>query len=130
VLPTINKCQFFQSRRPGATGPTPQPSWLTIQQTESHLLERKMPQIYTIDIVEMAFPENTGVKQGDTVVWANRMNMVHTITADDGQFDSGVIGQDQAFSQVFETVGTIDYHCEIHPNMVGRISVSVSGAGA
>jgi plastocyanin len=83
-----------------------------------------MPQIHTVDNEEMAFPENTDIKQGDTVVWTNRMNMVHTITADVGQFDSGVIGQDHAFSQVFATVGAIDYHCEIQPNMVGRISVS------
>lgn len=83
-----------------------------------------MSKTYNIDIKEMAFPKNTGVEQGDTVVWTNRMNMAHTITADDGQFDSGVIGKDQVFSQVFKTAGTIDYHCEIHPNMVGRISVS------
>ena len=83
-----------------------------------------MPQTHHIDIEKMAFPENTDVKKGDTVIWTNRMNMGHTVTGDNGEFDSGVIGKDQLFSQVFTIAGAIAYHCEIHPNMVGRISVS------
>jgi hypothetical protein len=45
-----------------------------------------------------------------------------------GEFDSGVIGKDQSFSQVFDTVGSIDYHCDIHPNMVGKITVKLGGS--
>ena len=54
----------------------------------------------------------------------NRMNMSHTVTADNGEFDSGVLGQDQSFSHTFDAVGSVDYHCEIHPDMTGKISIS------
>ena len=72
----------------------------------------------------MMFPANTPVAVGDTVVWTNRMNMSHTVTADNGEFDSGVLGQDQSFSHTFDAVGSVDYHCEIHPDMTGKISIS------
>ena len=61
---------------------------------------------------------------GDTVVWTNRMNMNHTVTADNGEFDSGVLGQNQSFSKVFNSVGTFTYQCQIHPDMTGKVSVS------
>ena len=83
-----------------------------------------MAQTYGIDIKTMAFPENTDVQVGDTVTWTNRMNMSHTVTAEDGQFDSGVLGKGKSFSQTFTAAGVIDYQCQIHPNMVGRITVS------
>lgn len=79
---------------------------------------------HKIDITKMAFPASTAVAKGDTVVWTNQMSMNHTVTADDGSFDSGVLGKDKSFSQVFQNAGSVDYHCDIHPNMTGKIVVS------
>jgi plastocyanin len=79
---------------------------------------------YTIEITKMTFPDSTAVKQGDTVVWTNRMSMNHTVTADNGEFDSGVLGRNKSFSHEFATAGTVPYHCEIHPNMTGNVVVS------
>jgi plastocyanin len=79
---------------------------------------------YNIDITAMAFPDSTAIAKGDTVVWTNRMNMNHTVTADNGEFDAGVLGKNKSFSHTFETIGSVPYHCEIHPNMTGTIVVT------
>jgi plastocyanin len=99
------------------------------QDSSKHAREEKMAQTHKIDIVAMAFPGDTPVGVGDTVVWTNKMNMSHTVTADDGSFDSGVLGRDQPFSHTFDTVGSVDYHCEIHPNMIGKVTVAAAGKG-
>jgi plastocyanin len=52
------------------------------------------------------------------------MGMQHTVTADDGSFDSGPIAQGETFSQVFNAAGSVGYHCEIHPQMTGTIIVT------
>ena len=88
-----------------------------------------MPRTHNIEITTMAFPNDTPVAAGDTVVWTNRMDMEHTVTADGGEFDSGILGQDKSFSHLFEAAGTIGYHCEIHPKeMQGKVSVTSSAA--
>ena len=48
-------------------------------------------------------------------------------TASDASFDSGVIGPGESFGQVFETVGTYDFFCAIHPEMQGTITVVAPG---
>jgi plastocyanin len=87
-----------------------------------------MTQTHTIEITAMKFPADTPVAQGDTVVWTNRMSANHTITADDGSFDSGPLGKDKSFSHTFGAAGTVPYHCEIHPFMTGAVSVTASAA--
>jgi plastocyanin len=53
---------------------------------------------------------------------------VHTVTADDGSFDSGNLNPTQSFSLVFNTVGQFNYHCQYHQSlgMVGTINVAAS----
>jgi plastocyanin len=82
-----------------------------------------MPQTHNIDITAMSFPDDTPVAAGDTVVWTNKMGMAHTVTADDGTFDSGRLTKDKSFSHVFNNAGQVAYHCEIHPSMTGTITV-------
>jgi hypothetical protein len=49
---------------------------------------------------------------------------VHNITSDDGAFAaSGNLGGDATYS-VTLTAGTYPYHCQIHPAMVGTITVN------
>ncbi|MEA2870428.1 MAG: hypothetical protein QOH67_404 [Hyphomicrobiales bacterium] len=86
--------------------------------------QKGMAQTYSIEITKMAFPDETKIAAGDTIVWTNRMSMNHTVTADNGEFDAGVLGKDKSFSQTFNQPGTIAYHCEIHPNMTGAIIVT------
>jgi hypothetical protein len=50
------------------------------------------------------------------------------VTADGGAFDSGNLATGQTFSQTFSAAGTFAYHCNIHPQMTGTVTVT-GGAG-
>lgn len=58
-----------------------------------------------------------------TVTWTNDDTMVHTVTANDGSFDSGDIQPGASFSHSFTSTGTIGYHCIHHAGMTGTIIV-------
>jgi plastocyanin len=60
---------------------------------------------------------------GDTVTWSNHGGRTHTVTADNGEFDSGELSDGQTFTHTFTTTGTHTYHCIIHPGMIGQIDV-------
>jgi plastocyanin len=84
-----------------------------------------MAQTHNIEITGMSFPDDTPIAKGDTVVWTNRMGMAHTVTADDGSFDSGQMGRNKSFSYLFGSAGTVPYHCDNHPDeMTGKVSVT------
>jgi plastocyanin len=77
-----------------------------------------------VEIENFAFtPQNIQISVGDTVTWENYDAAPHTVTGDNGEFDSGELATDQTFSHTFDTAGTFTYHCEIHPNMTGSIVV-------
>lgn len=66
---------------------------------------------------------NLTVTIGGTVVWVNDDNMVHTVTANDGSFNSGDIQVNSSFSKTFNATGAYPYHCTYHSNMTGTIVV-------
>ncbi|HEX2066107.1 MAG TPA: cupredoxin family copper-binding protein, partial [Candidatus Thermoplasmatota archaeon] len=68
-------------------------------------------------------PASLAVQAGGRVVWTNQDGAMHTVTADDGSFDSGTLAQGATFRHTFAAAGTLDYHCSIHPSMQGRIVV-------
>lgn len=75
-------------------------------------------------IKDRAFhPTTLDVAIGTTVTWTNQDEFGHTVTADDGSFDSGTVSGGATFSQVFDTAGTFAYHCKIHSGMHGTITV-------
>src|SRR5215217_7483825 len=85
----------------------------------------------TISIKNFAFdPSNTSVSPGTTVTWVNNDQTAHTMTATNpaGLFGSGTLQPGQSYSFKFDKPGTYTYHCEIHPDMTG--TVTVSGASA
>ena len=61
-----------------------------------------------------------------SVKWKNNdaMSPEHTVTADLGAFNSGSMAESNTFTFTFTTAGTYDYHCSIHPTMVGQIIVT------
>jgi len=78
-----------------------------------------------VDIKDFAFsPADLEVSVGTTVTWTNDDSATHTVTADDGSFDSGDLANGATFSQTFDTAGTFTYHCAKHPNMTATITVS------
>lgn len=85
-----------------------------------------------VGINNFAFmPASITVTAGSTVTWTdNQSGVPHTVTADDGSFDSGRLTTGQSFSMTFSAAGTITYHCNIHPSMHGTITVMASQASA
>jgi len=59
----------------------------------------------------------------NTVTWINNDNAPHTVTANDGSFDSGGLNPGQSWTYTFTTPGTYAYHCSYHPWMTGTIIV-------
>lgn len=52
-----------------------------------------------VDIKNLAFnPASITVRAGDTVTWTNSDSMAHTVTADNGEFDSGNLAQEKALA--------------------------------
>jgi plastocyanin len=68
-------------------------------------------------------PEQLDVLPGQTVLWANVSERTHTVTSDDGLFDSGDVTGGKSFTFRFNTAGTYRYHCTIHPGIVGEVDV-------
>jgi len=68
-------------------------------------------------------PTPLEVLPGETVEWDNISSRAHTVTADDESFDSGDIEAGDHFERTFDAVGAYDYHCRIHPGMVGELDV-------
>jgi plastocyanin len=76
-----------------------------------------------IDIRDFAFaPTELRVAAGTEITWTNRDPAPHTVTADDGSFDSGEIAPGETYSIALEA-GSVAYACLIHPTMTGTITV-------
>jgi nitrite reductase (NO-forming) len=61
---------------------------------------------------------------GTTVTWTNDdPGMVHSVTAADGSFDSGLLATGETFSHTFDSPGEFEYYCTPHPWMRARVSV-------
>jgi len=78
----------------------------------------------TVSIHDDAFdPVQTAIAPGTTVTWVNNDEEAHTVTADDGLFDSGRLAPGDSYSVWFDGSGMVAYHCEPHPHMTGTIEV-------
>ncbi len=64
-------------------------------------------------------PQRVTIQKGATVVWINQEADTHTVTADDGKFDSGDLDLGGMFSFTFNEAGTFPYYCEIHGDRGG-----------
>ena len=63
------------------------------------------------------------VRAGTRVRWVNGDQLQHSVTADDGSFDSGLIDPNQTFERVFDQPGDYPYHCTPHPFMQSQVIV-------
>ena len=68
-------------------------------------------------------PANIQVRVGTTITWTNQDNVPHSITFKNGMKDSGLLAYRQSFSYTFNTPGTYQYYCTVHPYMVGTVTV-------
>jgi plastocyanin len=84
----------------------------------------------TVVMKDIAFkPTSVTVAKGGTVKWTNDDSVGHDVTKTGGpgpKFSSGASGGMQkgdTFQQKFDTAGTIDYVCTVHPNMKATVTV-------
>jgi plastocyanin len=77
-----------------------------------------------VEMRGMAFaPMRLETNAGATVEWTNRDQIAHTVTADDGSWDSGPIEPGATWRHTFDTPGTYAFHCSPHPYMTGVVVV-------
>jgi plastocyanin len=80
-----------------------------------------------VDIKNFAFsPADITVKVGTTVTWTNSDSTTHTVTETDGQDgpNSGNLEPGKTYTFTYNTAGTFKYHCAIHPEMLGTVTVT------
>jgi len=87
----------------------------------------KGPGTNEVFIQNMAFdPGTITITVNSTITWTNKDAITHTVTSDNGSFDSGNIAGGGSFSHTFSTAGTYSYHCSIHPYMTGVVKVNTA----
>jgi plastocyanin len=78
----------------------------------------------TVRIANLSFgASELRVRAGTRVRWVNDDQVQHSVVADDGGFDSGLIDPGRSFERVFDRPGSHSYHCTPHPFMHGRVIV-------
>lgn len=70
-------------------------------------------------------PAEITLKAGGMVTFINRDSTPHTVTPDlaEAFISTGRLTKDESKNLVFDTPGVYSYHCEIHPSMMGKITV-------
>ena len=83
-----------------------------------------------VTIRDFAFsPKSVTIDVGDTVTWTNKDTVKHSATAEDGSFDTGLLGKGRSGSNTFDEAGTFQYICKPHPFMKGTITVRAASSG-
>ena len=83
------------------------------------------------EIVDFSFsPGELSIPVGSTVTWRNTGEAPHTVTAEDGSFDSDMIAAGGSWSRTFDSAGTFAYFCAFHPDMAGVLTVTSTAAAA
>jgi len=83
-------------------------------------------------------PPNLEVQAGSTVLFANVGGKPHTLTADDGSFDTGVVApgaEGGRFAGTNATItlskpGRFPFHCEVHPAAMRGVLTVAGGEAA
>lgn len=74
--------------------------------------------VHTVSIENMKFsPAEVSVDKGDTILWVNKDLVPHTVTAENGSFDSKSIEPDKTWKIASVKKGKIVYKCSFHPMM-------------
>lgn len=80
-----------------------------------------------ISISNFSFsPASVTVKKGTSVTWTNQDSVAHTVVETDGKDgpQSQSVSKGQSYSFTYNTVGSFAYHCSIHPDMTGTVTVT------
>jgi len=75
-------------------------------------------------IADFTFAQPVTAKVGDVVGWKNDDTTAHSVVLDDGSCQTDNIDAGASASLTFNAAGTFPFHCGIHSNMTGTITVS------
>jgi plastocyanin len=88
-------------------------------------VESGTPGSVAVAIKGFAFsPSAITAKVGETVTFTNGDSASHTATLDDGTCDTGLITNGKSGSLTFSAAGAYPFHCTVHTDMKGTITVS------
>jgi len=80
----------------------------------------------TVLVVDVNFREKeVTVPVGTTITWMYNGNLPHTVTSDDGLFESGTLSSGGSFSYTFDEAGTFAYYCRFHGGPGGSAMAGV-----
>jgi plastocyanin len=86
----------------------------------------------TIDIVgqngTQAFAPNPANYGGQMVVFRNTHNVPHRVVLNDGSVDTGDIPPGTTSRAVLMPAVGTNYHCSLHPGMIGAVASTSGGA--
>jgi plastocyanin len=71
-----------------------------------------------------SFSPNPATAAGQMVVFRNADSVVHHIVLNDGTVDTGDIAPGQTSRAVQMPAAGTNYHCSLHPTMVGAVNAS------
>ena len=114
----VTLSRYFGSKRPPPP-PSPAPSEAPAQAPAAGGKD-------TVTAVVQDFmfrPARLEIAAGTTIAWTNGGQVVHTVTAEDGSFDTGPIEVGQRREVTFSRPGTFVFHCTPHPFMRGEVVV-------
>jgi plastocyanin len=80
-----------------------------------------------VTVQNFAFsPANITITKGTTVTWTNNDSVAHTIVETDGKSgpNSSSVNPGSSFTFTYSQAGTYQYHCSIHPQMTGTVTVT------
>lgn len=72
---------------------------------------------------EAFVPAKIDVWVGTKITWTNTDTIPHSVTANDGRFDSGPILPGKTYQWTPDKAGAISYHCIFHPSMTAALTV-------
>ena len=75
-----------------------------------------------------AFSPNPASFGGQSVVFKNNDSVTHRIVLNDGSVDTGDIAPGATSRAVTMPGGGTNYHCSVHPGMIGSVSPLSGGA--
>ncbi|HXM36210.1 MAG TPA: plastocyanin/azurin family copper-binding protein, partial [Pyrinomonadaceae bacterium] len=90
--------------------------------------ERAPAKTVSINVSNFAFdPKDLQIEAGTTVIWKNTAGR-HTVTADDGSFESPIMASGEEFKRSFDHPGPVKYFCSLHgaaggQKMAGTVTV-------
>ena len=95
------------------TSPSPSPGPFTITVTRQNGAQ--------------SFSPNPASVGGQMVVFRNADSVVHRVVLNDGSIDTGNIAPGATSAAVRMPNGGANYHCSLHPDMVGAVNPEAGG---